>query len=92
MYVIRTTQGYRKSIKKLTQSGVFPLSELEKIIDLLANDKNLPAKYGDHALSGTLKNFRECHIKNDVLLMYYKKETGLVLVLVNVGSHSHLFK
>lgn len=35
--------------------------------------------------------YRECHIKDDLLLIYYKDKTVLVLVLVSIGTHHQLF-
>jgi len=37
-----------------------------------------------------MREFRECHIKPDLLLVY-RIENG-VLELVDIGSHSELFK
>ena len=92
MFVIQTTKGYRKSLKKLAGSGNFNIKKLEEIIDLLAAGKTLLKKYKDHALTGNLSKFRECHIQPDILLVYLKDENQLVLVLVNIGNHASLFK
>jgi mRNA interferase YafQ len=91
MLFIKATQTYRKSLKKLVRSGNFKLTELEKVIDLLASDQKLSGTYKDHQLTGELKAFRECHIQPDVLLVYYIEKDELILVLVNIGSHSNLF-
>jgi len=56
----------------------------------LLNDIELEDKYKDHQLKGGLKDFRECHIKPDLLLMYIIIDN--VLELVNIGSHSEIFK
>jgi mRNA interferase YafQ len=56
----------------------------------LLNDIELETKYKDHQLKGNMKEFRECHIKPDLLLVY-----GIIddaLELVNIGSHSEVFK
>jgi len=41
-------------------------------------------------LQGKLKDFRECHIKNDLLLLY--KIDNDSLILVDIGSHNQLFE
>lgn len=64
---------------------------LEAILDLLVEDKPLPAKYRDHVLVGDWKNHRECHIKPDLLLIYRPVGTD-VLRLARLGSHSELFR
>ncbi|MCK5590515.1 MAG: type II toxin-antitoxin system YafQ family toxin [Candidatus Pacebacteria bacterium] len=92
MLSIKTTQGYRRALKKLVRSGQFKIDKLEKVIDALVQGKKLPKSNKDHYLSGDLVGFRECHIQSDVLLVYYIEQDKLVLVLVNIGSHSNLFK
>lgn len=92
MYTIRHSPAYRKAYKKLQKSGRrFEIQKLETVIDLLAAGKTLPEKYENHFLSGYLAQYQECHIKHDLLLMYYKDDENLILVLVKVGSHSGLF-
>lgn len=59
------------------------------VISALANDLPLAEKHRDHALTGTWKDHRDCHIKPDVVLIY-RKLGGDVLQLVRVGSHSEL--
>ena len=49
----------------------------------------LPTKYRDHDLVGGFVEYRECHIKSDVLLVY--KVNKEVLYLHRIGSHSELF-
>jgi len=50
----------------------------------------LPEEFDDHQLTGNLKNYRECHIKGDLLLVYQVQKTELILILVDVGTHSYL--
>ena len=63
----------------------------EEPICLLA-EKVLAPKYKDHTLSGNYRNYRECHIKPDLLLIYKIERAELVLYAVHIGSHSDLFK
>ncbi len=92
MYSIKATKAYKKSLRKLSRSGVFDKTKLETVIDVLASGKSLSEKHKDHKLVGKLKMFRECHVTPDLLLIYYKQDEQLILVLVDVGSHSQLFK
>ena len=59
------------------------------MVDTLANDQLLEPRYRDHALTGELKDYRDCHIKPDLVLIYQKPD-GEVLRLVRIGSHSEL--
>ena len=62
---------------------------LPAVLTLLATDTALPAKYADHALGGEWKDFRDCHVKPDLVLIYRKTGNDL-LQLVRLGSHSEL--
>ena len=62
---------------------------LPAVLTLLASDMALPAKYVDHALRGEWKDFRDCHVKSDLVLIY-RKTAHEVLQLVRLGSHSEL--
>ena len=65
--------------------------DIVDVIDNLARDNKLQAHNRDHSLKGQLSKYRECHIRPDVLLVYQKREKELVLVLIDIGSHSQLF-
>lgn len=60
---------------------------------MLMNQIPLPAEYLDHQLenSRNFKGVRECHIKNDWLLVYRIHENELILELLYTGTHSDLF-
>lgn len=51
----------------------------------------LDSKYRDHALTGNYKEFRECHIEPDWLLIYRKDTDVLELFLFRTGTHADLF-
>lgn len=88
-YKVKFTHSFKKAYKKLEQKEK---DLLLKVIEKLANDEILEEKYNDHALKGKWKNHRECHIKPNLLLIYQKLETILILKCAEVGSHSELFE
>ena len=92
MRLVRSTSQFRKALKRILKSGRFQRSEIQNIVDKLARGENLRESYDDHKLSGDLANYRECRIKPDLLLVYKIENNDLVLVLVNIGSHSDLFE
>ena len=49
----------------------------------------LPVRLRDHPLSGDWKDYRECHLAPDWLLIY--KVTDETLYLARTGTHSDLF-
>ena len=63
--------------------------ELFPIVEALANDQLLDPRYRDHALTGDWKDYRDSHIKPDMVLIY-RKPDDVVLQLVRLGSHSDL--
>lgn len=93
MYTIRLTKGFEKSFKKIRHSGLTKKNErvIASIVDVLAAGKILDKRYKDHQLMGNMKDYRECHVLNDLLLMYRIDNEELVLLLIDIGSHSQLF-
>ena len=67
------------------------LEPLEAVVNKLAKQEKLEAKYRDHPLLGKYSNFRECHIKPDWLLIYHVDDEELELFLFRTGTHSDLF-
>ncbi|GAA7815420.1 type II toxin-antitoxin system mRNA interferase toxin, HP0892 family [Helicobacter pylori] len=86
--MIETSKKFDKDLKILVKNG-FDLKLLYKVVENLAKEQPLDPKYKDHPLKGTLKDFRECHIKADILLVYLVRDDELILV--RIGSHSELF-
>jgi mRNA interferase YafQ len=90
MYKITATNQFKKEYKKAKKRD-FDISELEKVVDILAKGEKLNTKYKDHDLIGNYIGYRECHIKPDWLLIYKIENDKLVLVLSRTGTHSDLF-
>ncbi len=63
--------------------------DLFPVVDTLANDQLLEPRYRDHALTGEWKDYRDCHIKPDLVLIYQKPDDD-TMRLVRLGSHSEL--
>ena len=84
---IRGTQ-FRKDVKLAQRRGK-DMNKLRELILLLLEDQPLPMRYKDHALQGRWRNYRDCHIEPDWILIY--KIEGDDLYLVRTGTHSDLF-
>ena len=89
-YEVRFTTQFKKDLK-LAKKQNKNIDLLFDVIDKLANDEPLEAKFRDHNLTGDYVSFRECHIEPDWLLIYKKEADILVLLLQRIGSHSELF-
>lgn len=89
-YEIETTGRFKKDLKLVIKRG-YNIALLQAVIDLLCAGEPLPEKNKDHALTGNLANYRECHITPDWLLIYKIENDVLVLTLTRTGTHSDLF-
>lgn len=92
MLKIEYHSQFKKDLRLAAKRGC-DLEKLKKVIELLANEIELPKNNKDHALTNSknYKNTRECHIGPDWLLIYRKESDRLVLELLRTGSHSDLF-
>lgn len=91
MRTIERTNQFKRDYKREAkgQHRASLDNDFVEVIKLLANDLPLPEKYRDHALTGDWKDFRDCHIKPDLVLIYRKPDDEL-LQLARIGSHSEL--
>ena len=69
MLTIKYQAAFKKDYKRIVKRG-YDTRLLEKVIELLANQKPLPEKNRDHQLTGDYAGCRECHITPDWLLIY----------------------
>lgn len=90
-YEVKYTSSFKNDIKKFKKDED-ALNEITDVIKKIANDEILDEKYKDHNLKGEYKEYRECHIRPNLLLVYKKIEDTLILSCVRVGSHNKIFK
>lgn len=91
LQLIYSKQG-KKSLKKLRRSGRFYEIETALVLNKLIAGRTLEARYRNHLLQGKYAGCFECHIKSDLLLIYEIDESEKTLTLVDIGSHSDLFR
>ncbi len=89
MIEITYSSQFKKDFKKLRKLPLPDLKIIFEVISTLEQEATLDAKYKDHELIGNWSNFRECHIKPDLLIIYKKNVSELQLA--RIGSHSDLF-
>ena len=77
MLTIKYQAAFKKDYKRIVKRG-YDMRLLEKVIELLANQKPLPEKNRDHQLSGDYAGCRECHITPDWLLIYEVADEELI--------------
>ena len=65
----RPTSQFKKDLKRASRQRR-DLEKVKKVLLTLAIPKPLPEVYKDHPLKGVWRDFRECPIENDWLLIY----------------------
>ena len=90
MLTIKFQAAFRRDYKRIVRRG-YDVRLLENVVQLLADEKPLPEKNRDHALSGDYIGCRACHITPDWLLIYEISHGELTLCLTRTGTHSDLF-
>ena len=91
MRIVKYTNRFRRDFRREKSGPVGKRLEglLMEVVNLLATDQPLPRRYFDHALSGDWRDFRDCHVRPDLILIY-RKPDEISLELVRLGSHSEL--
>lgn len=95
MLLIKQTKQFKKDYKK-AQKQKQDLDLLNGVMKTLIDELPLSSHYLDHPLKGNYKGARECHVKNDWLLIYQinsienLKEKSITFV--RLGTHSELFE
>lgn len=90
MYDLILTGKFKKSLKLAKKRGL-NIHLLEEVVNILQSGGELDKKYHDHELKGKYKNFRECHIQPDWLLICLIENDILTLTLIDTGTHADLF-
>ena len=91
MRTTKLTKNFKRDYRR-EQSGVLGKrldALLVEVTGLLAADQPLPPRYVDHQLAGAWNEYRDCHIRPDLILIY-RKPDDVTLELVRLGSHSEL--
>jgi mRNA interferase YafQ len=87
--ISRTNQFKRDYKREARGQHRIVLDELlSRVIADLLSDSPLPSHYKDHALTGNWSDYRDCHLKPDLVLIY--QITDHALILVRLGSHGEL--
>ena len=90
MLRIEFTNKMKRDVKRMSKRGK-NMSKLETALRLLSAQKPMPPEYRDHQLKGKLRDFRECHIEGDWLLIYQIIKEKLILYATETGTHSDLY-
>ena len=89
-YDILFSNQFKRSYKRCIKRG-YNKTLFEKVITILSDSGTLPPRYKPHKLTGEWAGLWECHIQPDWLLIWEQRESELILILTDTGTHSDLF-
>jgi len=93
MRTVSRSGNFKRQYQLMKRRGATE-AKILSVIALLASDEPLPPRCRDHALTGKLAGFRDCHIQQDWILIYQKHDSADgqgVLRLEATGTHADLF-
>ena len=90
MYSIAYTGAFKKDYKRCSKRN-YDLQLLQQAVIILETTGSLPANFKAHKLSGDYKDYWECHILPDWILIWTQDNRQKELTFIRTGSHSYLF-
>jgi mRNA interferase YafQ len=90
MLRFKTTKQFEGDYRLMVKRGK-DIQKLKTVMRQLVNQQTLENKYHDHALTGSLRGHRDCHIEPDWILIYRIDRNLQEIIFVRTGSHADLF-
>ena len=85
------TTRIKKQLKMLKKRG-YDMRLFKETVEMLIDGTVLPTQYRDHPLRGDKRGYRDCHIKDDWVLIYKIDKGILTLILLETGTHADLME
>lgn len=89
MFTLKMTGQFKKDLKRI-QNNPKKIENLKTVLTSLQETGVVPENYNPHKLTGNYNGFMECHVENDLLLIWLDEEENIIK-LVRLGSHSEIF-
>ncbi|MFH1194571.1 MAG: type II toxin-antitoxin system YafQ family toxin [bacterium] len=86
---VRFTPQFKKDLKRTAAQGE-DIEKIKNIIEAIVHNEKLDKSLLDHPLKGQFSDCGECHIENDLLLIYSLEDD--IVKCIRTGTHSELFK
>ena len=87
MYQPVHTSSFKKDIKRYRHSR--HAKPIKEILSKLINGKKLPERCRVHKLTEDFKDYWECHVKDDLLIVYKTEEDKIYFA--RLGTHAEIF-
>ena len=93
MFYLEPTTRFKKDLKKIKKSEI-NYKAVVKVLKQLQQGgvSEIPKTMKPHQLKGDYKDNWECHIKPDLLIIWFQIDEQQMIRLIRIGSHSDLFK
>jgi len=89
MFILKMTSQFKKDLKRI-QNQPIKIQHLKQVLLKLEENGVIPNEYRPHKLSGNYAGYMECHVENDLLLIWSDAQENIIK-LVRLGSHAELF-
>ena len=89
MFILKMTSQFKKDLKRI-QNQPIKIQHLKQVLLKLEENGVIPNQYRPHKLSGNYTGYMECHVENDLLLIWIDAQENIIK-LVRLGSHAELF-
>lgn len=89
MFTLRFSKKFERDVQNYYRHGGTE-QRLQWILDLLVDGHTLPASIRDHQLQGKMREWRECHLEPDWLLVYQRDGKQLIITCLWLVTHKKL--
>ena len=94
MYCVFKTSAFERDVKRCAKKH-WNMQALKEAMTAVAmsDERSIPLKYKDHALSGNLQGIREIHVESragDWVILYSIE--GDVVEFARTGTHDEMFR
>jgi mRNA interferase YafQ len=86
---LKQSTQFKKDLKKYIHQPS-KLLALKTVTLALEKTGRVPQEYNPHMLSGNYKGYMECHVEDNLLLIWID-EASNIIKLVRLGTHHELF-
>lgn len=93
MLKVKLDKQFKKDIKRDKHSGKFKENDfliLKEVMSNIIDKQKIDEKYFEHKLIGNFKDYQECHLKPNWLLIY--KTDKEFARFARLGTHQQIFK
>ena len=76
MFTLKMTGQFKKDLKRI-QNNPKKIEHLKAVLTSLQETGLVPENYNPHKLTGNYNGFMECHVENDLLLIWLDEESAV---------------